>query len=94
MEVKCSLVQADVPTMSNRIYPKKELQKAIDKLNSQDHMVGNIYDYRKQLFLPDCLIDISSISHKVNKIWLDDDGFLMCDIEILNTPDGDILKKI
>lgn len=79
--------------MSNRIYPREELQKALDKYNSQDHKFGTIHGYVKQP-LTDCSVDISSISHKVNKVWLDDDGFLVCDIEILDTPYGDILKEI
>ena len=79
------VARADIPNSNGRIYPRHVLNKAIaefkTKLNGQiGYPVNSIVSYRH-------------ISHVVTNLKMDQD-YLLAEIEILDTPQGDILKSM
>lgn len=86
MKIKCELVKAGVPTINDRVYPKETLQKAIDEYNKQPYKLGTLGRSME--------VSIVQSSHKIKNLYLDDDGSMKADIEILDTPVGKYLKEM
>jgi len=88
-----SLMKAGVPTVTGRVYTKKILQKATESMQSK------INDkFRSAFGMPfsqvgSSLIYLSEVSHKVSSMELDGDS-LNVEIEVLDTPNGKVLKEL
>ena len=84
-------LQADKPTANGTIYPKDILKKAVDEYNKNyvenDRALGEIQQ-PKNLHT-----ELSNIAFKINEIEQEDDHW-NAEIEILKTPQGEILKDI
>jgi len=85
MEIKCNLIKAGEPTLNGRIYPKETLQKAVDSYNKQTYKLGTLGRSME--------VSIVQSSHKIKNLYLDN-GIMKADIEILDTPNGNILKEM
>jgi len=85
------LLQCDTPSpLTGRIYPREEIEKAIEKYQEQidkDVAVGTMGEMRDK-------IEIGNISHKVTKLTINDERQIIADIELLNTPMGQIAQEL
>lgn len=87
----CVIVEADVPNKNGRIYPRAVLEQMIkdveDKM-SPPRVFGAIG-------MPESVsIDLSMVSHTVSNLRITEDGKVLGDVMILNTPRGKIMEKI
>lgn len=79
------LIQIDTPSpITGRIFSEKIIDKMISEFQPNGCIGTMNFDYP---------IDILNISHLVKKLYKSD-GWLMCEIEILDTPRGNELKTI
>ena len=85
MKIKCEVIKLDVPTINGRVYSKKAFQKSTDEYNKQKHKFGTIHGLPSD--------DISNISHEVLCLNIDGNA-ISADVEILNSPKGNILQDM
>ena len=81
------IMKCDERTPTDRIYPTDVVKKAIEEYMKIESRLGEMDGDRSA-------VDMSRVSHKVNKTYVDDDGWWIAEIEILGTPQGDILDMI
>ncbi len=80
------LIEADKPNKNKRIYPLHVLKKVVEESNKGE-MLGH-------LDMPeDGKTHLQDVSHMCRNFEIKD-GFLQCEIEILDTPKGKILKDM
>lgn len=85
------LQRAGAKNQNGRVYPMHTLKREVDKYN--DEFV------KQRRALGECdhpdssVVNLANASHHVTKMWWDGDN-LMGEVEILNTPAGNILKNI
>lgn len=88
--VSGKIQSADLKNANNRIYPRKILEREISnfkKLIEERRSLG-------ELDHPDSEnINLHNVSHLILDVWWKDND-LYADIEILNTPAGNILKSL
>jgi len=89
-EKTIELLTCDKPSRNGYIYPKEELQKAIDKYQEKID-AGEAFG---TLGLnPSGVMDLESVSHKVTEIYFEDNK-VIAKIEILDTPSGNSAMKM
>jgi hypothetical protein len=77
---------ADKVNKNKRLYPRKVLEAAIEKLKNRE-VLG-------VMGMPqDTIVKFSEVSHKANNLRLEGNE-LKCEIEILKTPNGKILEEL
>ncbi len=89
--VRGILQRADTKNQNGRIYPYAILKKEVDRY-------ANIFIKEKRAYgeldHPDSsIVEAKNASHVVTKVWWEGKD-LWGDIEVLDTPSGDIVKKI
>ena len=85
------LQRADAKNQNGRVYPRDILAREVE-----NYMNGPIKDNRAmgELDHPESsIINLQNVSHTVKKCWWEGDD-VMGDVEILNTPAGNILKAL
>ena len=85
------LQRAEAQNQNGRVYPKDILDREI-----QNYMDGPVADNRAmgELDHPESsVINLQNVSHNIKKCWWDGDN-VMGEVEILNTPAGNILKAL
>ena len=82
MKLTCNLVEVNKYTANNRLYTEEALQKAVDKFNEKENVVGELEPENSGNE-----INFANISHKLKDLKLEE-GKLVADIEILSTPSG------
>ena len=85
------LQRADTKNENGRVYPKEILEREI-----KAYMGGPIKENRAmgELDHPESsVINLQNVSHTIKKCWWEGDN-VMGDVEILNTPAGNILKAL
>ena len=83
--------RADSENANRRVYPKRILQKEIEK-----YIATSIAENRAlgELDHPEStIINLKNVSHNIKKLWWDGDD-LMGEIEVLPTPSGNILFQL
>jgi len=83
------LLKCDEPTpRSKKIYPTDEVKKAINDFmeNSVIHLGEMDGDTQH--------INLDRVSHRINKTYVDDDGWWVAEIETIETPMGNILSQL
>jgi hypothetical protein len=91
VQVSGVLQRAGAKNQNGRVYPIHTLKREADKYN--DEFV------KQRRALGECdhpdssVVNLANASHHVTKMWWDGDN-LMGEVEILNTPAGNILKNI
>ena len=71
----------------NNIYDQSNIDKIISDFNKKSYLYG-------ELDHPDKFdVNLSKVSHKINDIFVQN-GTLMADIDVLKTPNGDVLKTL
>lgn len=90
-----AIAQADVPNLIGNIYTKEAIDKmyektkeAIDKGFFGGELIRDTHD-RKY----DNPLDLSKVTHQVTQVNVID-GFLVADVSFMNTPDGEIARKL
>lgn len=82
---------ADTPNGNKRVYPKIVLEAALNSVSqvvSEGRMLGEL-DHPD-----DAKIHLDKVSHKVTKLYMDKDGTVMGEAEVLPTPAGKILEAL
>ena len=83
--------RANAKNHNGRVYPKEILAPQID-LYTENFI--NTRNSMGELDHPDSsIVNLKNVSHVINKIWWEGDD-VMADIEILNTPSGQILTEL
>jgi len=84
-------MQGDVKNANQRIYPVREIEKAIQEINSQ---IEKGYSILGEADHPEGLnINIDRITHMIEKVWME--GANGCSkMRILSTPMGNIIKTM
>lgn len=82
--------RADAENQNNRIYPKKILEREVEKYRKKIQEKNAL----GELDHPDSsVINLLNVSHNVLDVWWDGKDVL-AKIEILSTPSGNILKEL
>lgn len=82
--------RADAQNGNGRVYPKRTLQREIEnykKMVQENRALGEL-DHPE-----DSVVNLRNVSHTVIDIWWEGDD-VMGKIKILNTPSGEIAKKL
>lgn len=89
--VKGCLQRAGKPNQNMRIYPKPVLMREVKRYTeneiSQNRALGEL-DHPES-----SVVNLRNVSHNVLKVWWEGDD-VMGEVEILNTPSGNILKSL
>lgn len=90
-----AIAQADVPNLIGNIYTKEAIDKmyektkeAIDKGFFGGELIRDTHDHKY-----DNPLDLSKVTHQVTQVNVID-GFLVADVSFMNTPDGEIARKL
>ena len=99
MKLKCNLIKADEPTINNRIYPRKVLEEAIENYNakSEEEKFGELapkFEEKNNMKYYSFDLDLDNISHKILNLELNEDGYMVGEVEVLNTRSGKDLQKL
>ena len=95
------VMELDVPTQDGKIWLYEVVAKAIaefdDNFIKQDRAYGElgrvgIYEDPFSLELAS-IVCLAKSSHKITKLYIKD-NFLLCDVEVLDTPRGKDLSKL
>lgn len=81
----CESIRAGEPTKSGRIYPKDILIEAIEKYK-KGYMIGTLAPKSTTA------VNLTEVTHQIKNVWLNDEGQIECDIQILKTPLGLMLN--
>ena len=85
------LQRAEAKNQNERVYPKgileREIERYIDGPIKENRAMGEL-DHPES-----SVINLQNVSHNVKKCWWDGDD-VMGEVEILNTPAGNILKAL
>ncbi len=82
--------EANRPNKNGRIYTKKGLSSNVDKLMEQIENRGLIGELDHAA---DSIVHLANVSHVITKLWWDNDN-LMGEGEILNSPNGKVLRSL
>lgn len=91
IKLKVKILQCDSPnTPTGRIYPREAVEQAVKEFNEK-YPDGNygLFGFSKQ---PEDEFSIERVSHKTKNITIEDDGSVMADIELLDTPIGETVE--
>lgn len=91
MELTVNVMKFDTPNKSGRIYPKNVMEEAIKQFNENKNKFGTFGEIEPTQ--ASSFIELGKISHKVKDMWIDEDN-LKCNIETLNTPNGNTLNAL
>lgn len=89
--MKGIFIQGDKVNQNQRYYPKSEIQRAVNDLNSR---VKNGYSVLGEVDHPDTLqLNIDRVSHCIEEMWMQgSDGYGK--LRIIPTPMGNIIKVL
>lgn len=93
MKLKSSM-KCDEPNANGHIYPREVFEDALNEYKKkidEKKSFGCLYPSGDSRF---DIILLEHVSHIVDKIELQDDGSYECDVTILDTPKGDLLKQL
>lgn len=85
------LQRADAVNQNGRIYPREVLEPQIElykELTRERRATGEL-DHAD-----DPVVNLKHISHVITDIWMDPDGTVKGKVEILPTPNGNILRTL
>ena len=91
--------QLDIPNKNGRIYSKEVIQKALEnakeKLESGEMLGELCIPNDPNIISGDASppVNLAAVSHVVKRMWIED-GNLMGEVKILDTPNGKILKHM
>lgn len=89
--VRGCLQRAGKPNQNMRIYPKPVLMREVKRYTeneiAQNRALGEL-DHPES-----SVVNLRNVSHNVLKVWWEGDD-VMGEVEILNTPSGNILKSL
>jgi hypothetical protein len=83
-------IQGGVRNFNERVYPVREIQKAVESINSQlktQDILGEL-DHPEEL-----TINLDRVSHNIVEMWMDGNNG-MGKLRILNTPSGNIARTL
>lgn len=85
------VLRADVPNSNKRLYTRDILESIVEHFQKENKGKKNLMGMLGMG--NDAIIHFSQASHIVNDLKMDGD-YLVVEIEVLNTPCGEILKKM
>jgi hypothetical protein len=89
--VRGCLQRAGKPNQNMRVYPRPVLMREVKRYTeneiAQNRALGEL-DHPES-----SVVNLRNVSHNVLKVWWDGDD-VMGEVEILNTPSGNILKSL
>lgn len=91
LKMKGIIQRADVKNANGRVYPREILEREIEnyrKLVIERRAHGEC-DHQDSL-----TVELKNVSHIVTDIYMDDDGAVHGEIEILPTPMGNIIRAL
>lgn len=89
--IRGSFSKAGVVNKNKRLYPRNVMAESLKEcaeMMSQNRMVGELEHPASPK------INLERISHKINKLELAEDGTLLGEMEVLDTPTGKILQTL
>lgn len=89
--MKGIFIQGNVRNFNERVYPLKEIQKAVDRINDEirdGHSICGELDHPEEL-----TINLDRVSHMVTQMWMDGaNGHGK--LRVLSTPSGNIVRAL
>ena len=83
--------KSDTPNGNRRVYPRNVLESALSSVNNvvtEGRMLGEL-DHPD-----DAKIHLDKVSHKVTKLYMNPDGTVIGEAQVLPTPAGKILESL
>lgn len=85
------IVEADVPNRNGRVYPRVVLEQMIREVERK----ANPARVFGSIGMPEGVaVDLSKVSHTVSNLHITEDGKVLGDVMILDTPQGRIMEKV
>lgn len=89
--MKGIFIQGDVRNQNQRVYPAREISRAVNEMNKKIQATNGIFgegDHPEELS-----INIDRISHVITEVWMENaDGYGK--LRVLETPIGNIVKTL
>lgn len=85
------LQRVNAKNQNGRVYPRHTLEREVEKYD--DEFVKNSRALGELDHPDSSVVNLSNVSHNVTKIWWDGED-VKGEVEILNTPAGNILKSL
>ena len=93
MKYTVKILECDKPTINGRIYPKEEVERAIQEYLKHPINFGGFKDDLDKTSFSECLLPLDKRAFEVDDVKIINDK-VFADIEILSTPSGCILQEI
>lgn len=90
--VTVTILECDKPNLNGRVYPREAVEKMIADVQTKPGMMGRVFG---TIGMPKgSSLDITEISHSVSNLRIMEDGRVMGDMMVLDTPKGKVLKEL
>lgn len=91
LKLKGVIQRADIQNANGRVYPKDVLEREIENYKK---LVRERRAHGELDHADDPVVNLKNISHIISDIWIDDEGTVLGEVEVLPTPMGNILRAL
>ena len=91
LKLKGIIQRADTQNQNGRVYPRDILER---ELENYEKLVAERRAHGELDHADDPVVNLKNISHIITKIWMEEDGAVFGEVEVLDTPNGRILKTL
>lgn len=89
MNISCSLIIADLPTVNKHIYSKSQMKKICEIFNSRETKFGTVFNTGKGCKA----LNNGEITHQINNLFINNFDEFEAEIEFVDTPFYHSLKN-
>lgn len=86
-------IPLDAPTPRGIVYPKKEMEKAVEKYLEKHRGKAMLGALNPDFELSSCIMNLLNISHQITKLEVKESD-LLCQVLLLDTPMGKVVKNL
>lgn len=91
LKLRGVIQRADVQNQNGRVYPREILERELENYNK---LVKERRAHGELDHADDPVVNLQKISHIITEIEMDEDGTVYGEVEVLNTPMGNILRSL
>ena len=91
LKLKGVIQRADTQNANGRVYPREILEREVENYKK---LVRERRAHGELDHADDPVVNLKNISHIISDIWMDEEGTVMGEVEVLPTPMGNILRSL
>ena len=91
--VLTATIPLDTPTSRGIVYPKKEMEKAVEKYLEKHKGKVMLGALNPDFEISSCIMNLLNVSHQITKLEVKESD-LLCQVLLLDTPMGKVVKNL